>query len=71
MQMQQIRAIAAEKGVTGSHRSKRDLVRAIQRQEGNFDCFATDPAGLCDRADCLWQADCPPTARRDTGGKGK
>jgi hypothetical protein len=71
MNMQQIRAIAVEKGVTRSHRSKRDLVRAIQRQEGSFDCFATDPAGLCDRTDCLWREDCPPTARRDAGGKSK
>jgi hypothetical protein len=71
MHMQQIRAIAGGKGVTGSHRNKRDLVRAIQRMEGNFDCFATDPAGLCDRTDCLWREDCPPTARRNAGGKQK
>ena len=71
MKMQEIRGIAVRTGVTGSHRNKRDLVRAIQRTEGNFDCFATDPAGLCDRTDCLWREDCPPTARRDAGGKPK
>jgi hypothetical protein len=34
------------------------LIRAIQRKEGNFDCFATAHEGVCDQGGCLWRTDC-------------
>jgi hypothetical protein len=37
--------------------SKRDLIKTIQRSEGNFDCFAT-AANYCDQPACLWRKDC-------------
>ncbi|MDD4979987.1 MAG: SAP domain-containing protein [Candidatus Omnitrophica bacterium] len=37
--------------------SKKDLIKTIQRKEGNFDCFATAKRG-CDQLACCWRADC-------------
>ena len=37
--------------------SKKDLVRTIQRNEGNFDCFGT-AVGNCDQMACSWRSDC-------------
>lgn len=38
--------------------SKQELVHRIQRQEGNFDCFASATTGECDQVMCLWRKDC-------------
>jgi hypothetical protein len=38
--------------------SKTELVRGIQRKEGNFDCFASALEGSCDQPQCLWRDDC-------------
>lgn len=37
--------------------SKKDLIRSIQRQEGNFECFGT-AGSTCDQASCCWREDC-------------
>ncbi len=37
--------------------SKKDLVRTIQRTEGNFDCFAR-AKNYCDQMSCCWRSDC-------------
>ena len=33
-------------------------VRAIQRAEGNFDCFGRALNNYCDQRDCLYHAEC-------------
>ncbi|MBM3250256.1 MAG: SAP domain-containing protein [Candidatus Omnitrophica bacterium] len=38
--------------------SKKDLIRAIQRKEGNFSCFGTATSGNCDQQGCCWRQDC-------------
>ena len=38
MQMKKIKEIAANKGVAPGKMSRTDLIRAIQRAEGNADC---------------------------------
>ncbi|MDX1252854.1 MAG: SAP domain-containing protein [Gammaproteobacteria bacterium] len=59
MQMPEIRAIARGLGLTPPvTQGKTQLVRDIQRQEGNFDCFATAYDGQCDQVDCVWRVDC-------------
>lgn len=58
MHLLKIRKIAKVKGVTPGKLTKVDLVREIQRKEGNFDCFATAFNGECDQLDCLWREDC-------------
>ncbi|PIP21308.1 MAG: SAP domain-containing protein [Candidatus Omnitrophica bacterium CG23_combo_of_CG06-09_8_20_14_all_40_11] len=37
--------------------SKKDLVKAIQRKEGNFDCFGS-ASSYCDQLACCWRNDC-------------
>lgn len=37
--------------------SKKDLIKTIQRNEGNFDCFGT-AKGYCDQSACSWRDDC-------------
>ncbi len=58
MKIERIRTIARSHGVNSSRQGKRELIRAIQRQEGNFDCFATAYNGICDQYHCLWRKDC-------------
>jgi len=58
MNMNQVRAMAKSKGVKVGGVSKAEAIRRIQRQEGNFDCFATAQNGECDQYDCLFREDC-------------
>jgi hypothetical protein len=58
MKTQEIRAIAKQKGVNSARMKKADLIRSIQRAEGNFDCFGTPAGGGCDQSACAWREDC-------------
>lgn len=58
MQLQTIRTIAKAQGINTQKLDKPMLIRAIQRQEGNFDCFGSASAGFCDQGACLWREDC-------------
>ena len=65
MNMQDIRALARARGLDRPGRAtKLELVRTIQRQEGNFPCFATAHNAECDQPDCLWRQDCFLSARK-------
>ena len=37
---------------------KIELVREIQKAEGNIPCFATERANNCDEKNCIWREDC-------------
>ncbi len=37
--------------------AKKDLIREIQRKEGNYPCFAT-ASNRCDQMACCWRSDC-------------
>ena len=63
MKIQRVREIARERGLQPGKAEKEELIRTIQRQEGNFDCFATAYDGTCDQTGCLWREDCFATAR--------
>ena len=63
MNMQEIRSIAKEHGIKTARLTKTKLIQAIQRDEGNFDCFATARDSYCDQDGCLWRADCFAAAR--------
>ncbi|HEY0721839.1 MAG TPA: SAP domain-containing protein [Gammaproteobacteria bacterium] len=60
MQIQAIRTIAKAQGITPHKMDKHTLIRTIQRQEGNFDCFGSANEGFCDQGGCLWRHDCLP-----------
>jgi len=56
--LKQVKEIAKQKGIKPGNMKKGNLIRAIQRTEGNFDCFGTATLGFCDQLDCLWREDC-------------
>jgi hypothetical protein len=58
MDIKEIRKIAKNMRVGTKGMGKADLVRAIQRAEGNFDCFGTAMDEECDQESCLWREDC-------------
>ena len=64
MLMQQIREIAKDYGIKTARVSKENLIKEIQRTEGNFDCFASADAGECDQSGCLWRDDCLTLAKK-------
>jgi hypothetical protein len=58
MTISQVREIARKRGIRTARMAKADIVRAIQRAEGNFDCFGSARGGYCDQGNCLWREDC-------------
>ncbi len=63
MKIQRVREIARERGLQPGKAEKEELIKTIQRQEGNFDCFATAYDGMCDQTGCRWREDCFAAAR--------
>lgn len=58
LKQQEVRNIAKKYHIKASGLSETELIRKIQRAEGNFDCFATASNGECDQFDCRWRNDC-------------
>jgi hypothetical protein len=58
MTLKQVKDIAKTKGIKVGNMKKANIIRTIQKTEGNFECFGTAINGDCGQADCLWRADC-------------
>ncbi len=58
MKVDEIRAIARDRGLNPGKLKKAEIVRAIQAAEGNPCCFETATADRCGQASCLWRDDC-------------
>lgn len=58
MNITEIRTIARHHGLKTGRSGKIDLIQAIQREEGNFDCFASATSQHCDQLACQWRDDC-------------
>jgi hypothetical protein len=58
MEMKEIRSIARKRGIAPGRMGKEEIIRAIQRAEGNFDCYGTATEEVCDQEGCLWREDC-------------
>jgi len=59
MKVEEIRARGQAMGVMGlSGMRKAEMIRAIQRSEGNQDCFGAAWRFECPQAGCCWRADC-------------
>lgn len=62
MKLSQIEKKAKELGIKNTWLySKKDLIKTIQRTEGNFDCFGTT-LEYCDQLSCCWREDCLPSS---------
>jgi hypothetical protein len=58
MKMQDLKEIAKKNGIKAGKMRKTDLVLAIQKAEGNCECFATSYVNDCNQMNCLWREDC-------------
>jgi hypothetical protein len=58
MNMQEVKAVAKERGVKVGSMKKNDLIRAVQEAEGNEKCYASGIANVCGQENCLWKDDC-------------
>jgi chaperonin GroEL len=45
MKMDEVRSLAKLHSIRPDHLSKSELIKTIQTEEGNFDCFATEAYG--------------------------
>ena len=57
MKMQEIRQMAKKLGINSFGKTKVELVREIQRREGNFACYGT-AEDTCDQLTCLFRPSC-------------
>lgn len=64
MKLEEVRSIAKSHSINPAKLSKTELIKSIQTDEGNFDCFATAYSGECDQACCSWRDDCFEAASR-------
>ncbi len=58
MKVEQVRAIAVQRGIRPQKMKKGDLIRNMQQAEGNEACFDTGKAEQCGQQKCLWREDC-------------
>jgi len=58
MRLSEIEKKAKSLGIKDTWRySKKDLIKTIQRKEGNFDCFGNS-RGSCSQSVCCWHTEC-------------
>ncbi len=59
--LQEVRTIARRMGIDTRNVTLKELIRAIQRAEGNKDCYMSAEALKCGQASCLWRESCNPS----------
>ncbi len=57
MRMEEVREMAKALGLKTARMKKVDIIREIQKAEGNFPCFGT-AIDFCDQTACLFRKDC-------------
>ena len=50
--------MAKSMGINTYHMKKTDIIRAIQRKEGNIACYGTPRVESCQELTCSWRDDC-------------
>lgn len=58
--LQDVRIIARKMGINTRNVTVTELIRAIQRAEGNKDCYMSAEVLTCEQTNCLWREDCAP-----------
>ena len=58
MNLKDIKDMAKSQGLKVGNMKKENIIRSIQRAEGNFDCFGSAIAGECNQMNCIWRGDC-------------
>jgi len=57
MTVKELQKLAKALGIKTSGLKEAEMIKQIQRTEGNFDCFGT-AADYCDQMNCLFREDC-------------
>jgi hypothetical protein len=58
MNLKEIKDMAKSQGLKVGNMKKENIIRSIQRAEGNFDCFGSAITGECNQMNCIWRGDC-------------
>lgn len=58
MKITEIKALAESRGIKPGKAKKSELIRSIQKAEGNSNCFASGISDECGQDLCLWRHDC-------------
>lgn len=58
MKLDDVKKIAKDRGLQSKNMKKVELIRAIQRTEGNSDCYNTNSSDSCGQYSCIWRDDC-------------
>jgi len=58
MKLDDVKKIAKDRGIPIKNMKKTDIIRTIQRDEGNIDCYNTDSSDTCGQLSCIWRDDC-------------
>jgi len=58
VKLDEIKATANQRHIKVGKLTKRDLVRAIQLDEGNSPCFDSKTSKVCGQDNCLWRKYC-------------
>jgi hypothetical protein len=57
MTVKKLQKMAKELGIKTAGLRKVEMIKAIQKAEGNFDCFGM-ASNYCDQMSCLFRQDC-------------
>lgn len=68
MKMQEVRILAKKMGINSFAKTKAELIREIQRKEGNYDCYGT-AQGYCDQEGCSFRSACLNETHSSKKGK--
>ena len=58
MRFQDIQKMAKGMDINTYRMKKTDMIRAIQSEENNIECYGTDRVDTCEEGACLWRDDC-------------
>jgi len=71
MKIQDIRKMAGKHKIDSFGMTKMQMIRALQKAEGNFDCYGRAASGFCDQGACLWKEDCLKDSAGASAVKGR
>ena len=64
MKIDGVRLRAKEMGIKIFRRTKKDIIRDIQSQEGHVPCYQDKAVLSCDQFHCCWRDDCRPAGEK-------
>ncbi|MGK5091376.1 SAP domain-containing protein [Deltaproteobacteria bacterium TL4] len=71
MLINKVREIATKRGLSVVPKTKKGMIQAMQTQEGNKACFATNNSDICEQNQCLWREDCLQADKNEPKKPGK